>query len=621
MFIRNYDSCKEGMSDMKIMNVTIAYWLSIVCTGAMLCAPVITSITPSNGSVVGGNVISIKGTGFTGTTAVNFGFRPATMFTFISDTLISAVVPAGTAGTVDVTVKANGRNSALTRSDFYTYTQNSWTGIVSSINQDAIVLFDTATNTITGIINLFADSLSAVPDGTRIYAADSTQPLVNVIDVATSAIIANISTPVAGAGSFDIIVSPDGSRVYVSNILSGYVTEIDTVTNTVVTDIFVGAGLGALSITPDGKTVYVSNVIFGNVYTIDTATYVVNSIVTGAVPGMIAITPDGTTAYVANSGSDTISIIDVATQSNTGTINFPAGSGPYGSFILPNSTYMYVANINNSTVSVVDLSTNLIVGSVPYTPATEPFWVVATPDSKKVFVINQITDDVTPIDVATTTTGASFGNIGGDVQDITMSQDPAPVAVFVTKMQPAGTPTVFDASASISPIGTITTYAWDFGDGVTLTTNVPVVNHTYTSAGSFTVTLTVTNSAGTSTTKVFSSRFMSNNGGPNAILSQTFPAAPSDGKGCQLYSWYLTQSDIVNVVTWKAPAFGEPPAAYYIYRDILLTDLIAIIPANKPLIFQDHNRTPNTIYTYYITSVSSQGLASSYIAITVNPKC
>ena len=272
-------------------------------------------------------------------------------------------------------------------------------------------------------------------------------------------------------------------------------------------------------------------------------------------------------------------------------------------------------------MSVVDLSTNLIVNVLPFIPGAEPFWVVATPDSKKVYVINQATDDVTPIDVATNTVGPSFGNILGQMQDIVMSPDPAPVASFFAKMQPPGIATLFDASASISPIGTISTYAWDFGDGGMLIANVPIVSHTYTSVGSFTVTLTVTNSAGTSTSQVFSSRFMSNNGGPSATLSQTYPAAPSDGKGFQNCCRYPTQTDIINVITWNAPAIGELPVAYYIYRDALQTDLIGIVSADGPFKFEDHNRRQNITYTYFIASVSSQGLISSYISVTVQPKC
>ena len=53
----------------------------------------------------------------------------------------------------------------------------------------------------------------------------------------------------------------------------------------------------------------------------------------------------------------------------------------------------------------------------------------------------------------------------------------------------------FDGSTSTTEPGrTITAYAWNFGDGTTGTGATP--SHVYTAAGNFTVTLTVTDSAG-----------------------------------------------------------------------------------------------------------------------------
>jgi PKD repeat protein len=55
----------------------------------------------------------------------------------------------------------------------------------------------------------------------------------------------------------------------------------------------------------------------------------------------------------------------------------------------------------------------------------------------------------------------------------------------------------FNASASVPAAGrTIRTYAWDFGDGTQKTTTTPITSHDFVTAGTFSVTLVVTDDAG-----------------------------------------------------------------------------------------------------------------------------
>ena len=56
---------------------------------------------------------------------------------------------------------------------------------------------------------------------------------------------------------------------------------------------------------------------------------------------------------------------------------------------------------------------------------------------------------------------------------------------------------IFDGSASVVPTGrTITNYAWDFGDGTSTSSMSPTTPHVFANGGTFTVRLTVTDSAG-----------------------------------------------------------------------------------------------------------------------------
>jgi large repetitive protein len=84
-------------------------------------APLVGSVSPTSGSATGGTTVMIAGTGFNGATGVSFGGTPARSFTVNSPTSITAVSPAASAGTVDVTVTNAGGTSASSASDQFTF--------------------------------------------------------------------------------------------------------------------------------------------------------------------------------------------------------------------------------------------------------------------------------------------------------------------------------------------------------------------------------------------------------------------------------------------------------------------------------------------------------------------
>ncbi|MGW7007028.1 IPT/TIG domain-containing protein, partial [Streptomyces sp. NPDC054933] len=82
-------------------------------------APTLSGVSPNQGPTSGGNTVTLTGAALTGATAVTFGATAATSFTVVSPTQITAVVPAGIAGPVGVTVTTPGGTATLASSYFY----------------------------------------------------------------------------------------------------------------------------------------------------------------------------------------------------------------------------------------------------------------------------------------------------------------------------------------------------------------------------------------------------------------------------------------------------------------------------------------------------------------------
>jgi len=83
-------------------------------------APTVTSILPVSGSIAGGTIVTISGTGFLSNLSVKFGGVSATNVSATS-TSITATTPAHAAGKVDVVV-TNSDSQSATLSQAFTYT-------------------------------------------------------------------------------------------------------------------------------------------------------------------------------------------------------------------------------------------------------------------------------------------------------------------------------------------------------------------------------------------------------------------------------------------------------------------------------------------------------------------
>lgn len=92
------------------------------------------------------------------------------------------------------------------------------------------------------------------------------------------------------------------------------------------------------------------------------------------------------------------------------------------------------------------------------------------------------------------------------------------------------------------------------------------------------------------------------------------PAPPASITAKQCNDLFATQIDRINIITFT-PSTDPVVVSYLLRRNGVL---IAVIPANGPFVYYDHNRCKNTTYIYTLTSVNSFGVESTPITVVVN---
>jgi hypothetical protein len=94
-------------------SVSFAYAAAVI--------PIVQSVSRIGGPAAGGTSVTVTGMNFTGATAVHFGANAATSVTVVSATKITCASPAGSNGTVHVTVTTPNGTSATSISDQFIY--------------------------------------------------------------------------------------------------------------------------------------------------------------------------------------------------------------------------------------------------------------------------------------------------------------------------------------------------------------------------------------------------------------------------------------------------------------------------------------------------------------------
>lgn len=420
--------------------------------------------------------------------------------------------------------------------------------------------------------------------------------------VSANTVVATINV---GTNPSGIAVTHDNSFVYVANSGSNTVSVINTSNNSVQTIDGFNTPY-SVTINPANTLVYVTNSGQGagqnTVSVIDIATNNITATIDGLLgPDAVVITPDGLTAYVANYGfpniptpGTTVSVVDLTT--NLVTQQIPTGGQYVAALaISPNGQFVYAANYNtgnegSGTISVIDTATNNVVTTID--GFFGPYTMVVTPDGNYLYVTNFGSNNFIPI--------------GTTANEVNLATN-AIVDTIPLGNQPAG--------LAQTPDGTLF-YATNYNDanGVPGPGTVNLINAT----NNMVIAPIITVGSGPGAVAIspngqfaYVSNYISNT--VSVISLQSFQIT---AQGQALQNIFLTQKELVNQLTWSASG-PSLPISYSIYHDAALTNLIATIPATTPLIYLDHDRQPNTTYTYYIVGTNAAGTTSIPVVVTI----
>lgn len=144
----------------------------------------------------------------------------------------------------------------------------------------------------------------------------------------------------------------------------------------------------------------------------------------------------------------------------------------------------------------------------------------------------------------------------------------------------------FNGAGSSDSDGSITSYAWNFGDGARGIGNP--ISHTYGTAGIYSAKLTVTDNGGASSSAAM------------IIVVSPNPDTEPPSQPANLTARPQSASQIA--LTWNASSDNVGVSKYQVYRNGIRTaDVLAGTS------YLDYGLTANTTYTYTVTALDAAG--------------
>jgi hypothetical protein len=419
-----------------------------------LTAPVVSSVSPASGPTSGGTSVTIGGTNLSSATAVHFGTATATIVTDTASSLV-ATAPAGTAGTVDVTITTPQGTSASSAADRFSYVAPP---AITAVSPQAGYTTGGTAVTITGTNLAAATAVRFGASGGSVVTDTATQIVATAPPGSPGTVNITVTTvggtsPTSAADQYTYLIAPPA------------VTGISPAS---------GPTGGGTAVTIGGTALSgASSVSFGPTAAV---TFTVNS------PTQITATaPAGTgTVDVTVTTAGGTSAISAADQ--FGYLPAPAVTG-----LSPASGYTTGATTVTITGTALLKATAVRFGTAPASISS---------DSATQIVVTAPAAQAGTVDVSVSTAGGTSATSAADQYTYLI----APPAV--SHVSPASGPTAGGTAVTIGGTALSGASSVSFGTtaAVSFTVNSPTQITATAPAGTGTVDVTVTTPGGTSAT-------------------------------------------------------------------------------------------------------------------------
>jgi YVTN family beta-propeller protein len=253
-----------------------------------------------------------------------------------------------------------------------------------SVASNTVDIIDTATNKVISHTDVGRSPHEGwfTQDGNQFWVADRGRDTVTIVDAVHGGVITNLHV---GDGPSKVVMSPDGKWAYINHINLPEITVVNVATHAIVGQI---TGLAAtfssdLAITPDGKQLWVPHKHDNKVTVVD---LVHDKVVTVLNTGPDTNHPNFSIlqgqeyAYVTVGGLDVTKVYRVTTGAPQWVTDIhTTGEAPHPLWTSGDSTRLYVAHEKSDSVDVIDTATNKVIDTLAI--GQEPNGLVYVPDA------------------------------------------------------------------------------------------------------------------------------------------------------------------------------------------------------------------------------------------------